>query len=854
MERAVRDSEGAEALVGEPVVECAHPAGHWAARHLFKSVNGGNVVAALCDFVRIAQRGDDAVHHGRIGLQLDPGVGQRAVPGSTLRRRERSVLHDHTGHAGQRQDADIRRVRAALVIGVLHIGERQRIAAGFELPVDAVRLAAADAVDERFRAAVLRKCDGQLIAIRLRGNAVAELQNGGGAQREGKRGRGAGLVLFLIAALKTLQLAVVDPGIRAAISDADRSDGLLGIGDMTDAVVVPLLVGFVADAAGIGLIAGEDLLGAGLRRMALGRNDIGLRFRAAVSAARADDLAGSCAGGRRQNAVIVAAVRILAEVMAERRSIIFAVFSLALRAGEAGVALLGAQRSRDRALAIRFVEGHVLLPRERGIAFADRDERVGQISVLQILVAQRLGIRILPQRAQIIALGDLRGSGVDRAERGAACFADRIAGGEGDLRLHSAEPVHIALDLARDAAGGRAGDLAGVVAAFNVQRVAAAAENAACAAAGRGNVCGVVAAGDSVIVADRAAQNAADAAAAGDSAEVRAVLDHGVLIGVSHKTADVVAGRGDDCVVEAVRDFRSSAAGIADDRARSALAGNCAADGQIVDVGIRAELCKQAGCGVQAGDLTTRAVQLDLFAGADVQPCVFAEVDVGRQNAGDVRVLALCDEPGQLRAGADLVNAVDLRRLGLRRAVPGIRRSFRQRDGEGVFALCRHGDAAGGIFNASAGNGVEVFLGIGLERAVVRDQNGVARAVLQRDSQVLAVDGRAVLILEDQLAGQEFGNLHRERDLRQTAENAGDGRRVEAFLCTLGIGDVAVRRNTGMAALLDRAGQRVGLLRPVFRDGDGQLLPDWVAAEIVDTNIPYTAAGVARKECTIRTF
>ena len=619
---------------------------------------------------------------------------------------------------------------------------------------------------------------------------------------------------------------------------------------MTDAVVVPLLVGFAADAAGIGLIAGEDLLGAGRRRMARGGDGIGLRFHAAVSAARADDLARLRAGGRRQLAVL-AAFRIFAEVMAERWSIIFAVFSLALRAGVAGVALLGAQRSRDRALAIRFVEGHVLLPRERGIAIADRGERVGQISVLQIVSAQRLGIRILPQRAQIIALGDLRGSGVDRAERRAARFAGGVAAGDGDFPLHSAAPVHIALDLARDAAGGRAGELAGVVAACNSHLAAGAADDAAGLAAGRGNFCGVIAAGDGRAVADRAADNAADAAAAGDSAEVRAVLDHGVLIGVADQTADVVAGRGNDRVVEAVFEFRARTAGIADDRARIALAVDGAADGQIVNGGFCAELCKQAGCGVQAGDRIVRAVKRDLFAGADVQPCVFTEVDIGRQNAGNIRVLALCDEPGQLRAGADLVNAVDQLRLGLRRAVPGICRSFRQRDGEGVFALCRHGDAAGGIFNACAGNRVEVFLGIGLERAVVRDQNGVARAVLQRDGQVLPVDGRAALILEDQLAGQEVKLYDRDRDLWQTGEDAGNGGRLKASFCTLGICDAAVRRQVGIAAQLDRAGQRIGILRPVFRDGDGQLLPLRVAAEIINAEL---AARIAHEVGAVRAF
>lgn len=102
------------------------------------------------------------------------------------------------------------------------------------------------------------------------------------------------------------------------------------------------------------------------------------------------------------------------------------------------------------------MEGRVGLPSECGIAAADRAERVGQVGVLEVSFVQRFGVRVRVQRVQIIALGDLGGSSVNRAERGAACFADRIAGGDGDFPLHSAAPVHIALDLTCDAAGGRA--------------------------------------------------------------------------------------------------------------------------------------------------------------------------------------------------------------------------------------------------------------------------------------------------------------------------------------------------------------------------------------------------------------
>ena len=269
-----------------------------------------------------------------------------------------------------------------------------------------------------------------------------------------------------------------------------------------------------------------------------------------------------------------------------------------------------------------------------------------------------------------------------------------------------------------------------------------------------------------------------------------------------------------------------------------------------MDVRIRADLRKQASRGVQAGDLKVCAVKHDLLAGGDVQPCVFAEVDIGRQNAGNVRVLALRDEPCQLRAGADLVNAVFVGlRFGLRLAVPCARCGCLQGDGEFVGAFLLHGDAASGVFNASAGNGVEVFLGIGLERAVFRDRNAVACAVRQRDGQVLAVNGCAILIPENQLAGQEVKLYDRDRDLRQTAENACRLGRVEAGIRAHSIGDAAVRRNAGPARLLDRAAQRVGLLSPELRDGDSQLLPLRVAAEVINAEV---SAGITLEEGAVR--
>ena len=278
-ERALCNGKFTKAKVCEPVVECAHPAGHGTAVKRLQVVNGGDVVAFRADDGVAIQCFHNAAHHGRFVGQLDPGVGQRAFPDSALRLRERGVLHDHAGHAGQRQNADICHIRAALGGVVLHIGERQRVAAGSELLFDAAALLAADSVSQRFRAAAVGcERDGQLVIAVFRGNAVAEAQNSGGAQRKGERGRGAGLVLLLVAALKAVQIGIVDPGVIAVVGNADRGDSLLGVGDVAEAVVVPDRVGFAADGAFVGLIAGEDLLGAVLGCMALGGNEVFLRF------------------------------------------------------------------------------------------------------------------------------------------------------------------------------------------------------------------------------------------------------------------------------------------------------------------------------------------------------------------------------------------------------------------------------------------------------------------------------------------------------------------------------------------------------------------------------------------------
>ena len=81
-QRTVLHGELFEAVVGEPVVQRAHPAGVIAAVHLGQAVDGGDI-AALRAVLRIAlfiQRRHDAVHHGAVGVQVDPLVDQLAVP------------------------------------------------------------------------------------------------------------------------------------------------------------------------------------------------------------------------------------------------------------------------------------------------------------------------------------------------------------------------------------------------------------------------------------------------------------------------------------------------------------------------------------------------------------------------------------------------------------------------------------------------------------------------------------------------------------------------------------------------------------------------------------------------------
>ena len=95
-QRAVLHGELLEAEVGEPVVQRAHPAGFAAAVHLGQSLDRGDIAilrAGLGEVV-LLQRRHDAVHHGAVGVQVDPLIHQLAVPRCAVLHGVGGVLHD----------------------------------------------------------------------------------------------------------------------------------------------------------------------------------------------------------------------------------------------------------------------------------------------------------------------------------------------------------------------------------------------------------------------------------------------------------------------------------------------------------------------------------------------------------------------------------------------------------------------------------------------------------------------------------------------------------------------------------------------------------------------------------------
>ena len=707
---------------------------------------------------------------------------------------------------GDGQAADIGHISAFVAAAVFHIGHGERPCTGGQNAVVGIRLCAADAAGNGVGLRTVAQGDGGLVALLLGGNAEVEGDGALAIQREHEGGGRGGAVRARVAALEALSGAVVGPGILALVRHVGADNAGGGQGHILQTCIGPNRDELIADIAGIGVIGGIDRPRAGALRVA-GGGHIGVAI-------------GLPAQG----------------------------------AGTEGVALLRAG-GRDHRAALGLVEGHVLLPLQSGIAAAGRAKGLCvQLGGFHLLLRQHGGVGV---RRQGVAVGDGGRACVHAAERAVAAgdSAHTVAVGDSGRRHQLTAPVHLALRNAADTAGIAAGaDRAGVVAVGHGNAVAAVAEDAAGVAGGGGDSAGAVAAGDNGAAADEAADDAAHAVAAGDSAVVGAVPDGGGAVGIAHDTAHISACAADGHVAEAALNDDVLAAGITYHRtaAGGGSAGHRAAQGQVLNVRAAADLLKQAAGGVQAGDLMARAVQLDLLAAADIQPGVLAQLDVGSQNAGHIGGLALVHEPGQLRAGGDLIHAaLVLLRLDLAAAVPGGVGGDRQRDGELVCAVLGDGDRAGGILHTLAGDGVKILPGIALEAAVVGHVDHVARGILQGNGQACAGDGLAVAAHKAQLAGEEVRLGQRQRQLGQTGQDAGGAGCVEAGVRAGGIGDAAVGGHARPPGLLDRAGEGIRLAIPILGDGDADALAVRIAAEVVHAEV---AAGIGLEECAVLTL
>ena len=767
--------------------------------------NGGVAVGSLRRHRR------SAVDADRVGQLVAVRVGEDSGQVNGV-----LVVERHTGlrtlggrrgrGVGDGQAADIGHVSAFVAAVVLHIGHGERPCTGGQDAVVGIRLCAADAAGNGVGLRAVAQGDGGLVVALLGGNAEVEGDGALAIQREHEGGGRGGAVRARVAALEALSGAVVGPGILALVrhGGADNAGG--GQGHILQTCIGPNRDELIADIAGVGVIGGIDRPRAGALRVA-GGGHIGVAI-------------GLPAQG----------------------------------AGTEGVALLRAG-GRDHRAALGLVEGHVLLPLQSGIAAAGRAKGLRvQLGGFHLLLRQHGGVGV---RRQGVAVGDGGRACVHAAERAVAAgdSAHTVAVGHSGGGQQAAGPIRLALQHAADTAGIAVGaDRAGVVAVGHGNAVVAVAEDAAGVAGGGGDSAGVVAAGDDGAAADEAADDAAHAAAAGDSAEVGAVPDGGGAVGITHDTAHIAACAADGHVAKAVLNNDVLAIGITYHRtaAGGGSAGHRAAQGQALDVRAAADLLEQTTLGVQAGDLMARAVQLDLLAAVDIQPGVLAQINVSSQNAGHIGSLALVHEPGQLRAGGDLIHAaLVLLGLGLAAAVPGAVGGDRQRDGELVRAVLGDGDRAGGILHALAGDGVKILLGIALEAAVVGHVDHVARGILQGNGQACAGDGLAVAAHKAQLAGEEVRLGQRQRQLGQASQDAGGAGCVEAGVRAGGIGDAAVGGHARPPGLLDRAGEGIRLAVPILGDGDADELAGRVAAEVVHTEV---AAGIGLEECAVLTL
>ena len=95
-QRSGRHGEGRKAVVGEPIVQGSHPAGHGAAVKRRQPRNGADIVVlGACLLVAVLfQCLYNTAHRGRIFIQIYPFLHQCPFPGSALGFRVGGVLHD----------------------------------------------------------------------------------------------------------------------------------------------------------------------------------------------------------------------------------------------------------------------------------------------------------------------------------------------------------------------------------------------------------------------------------------------------------------------------------------------------------------------------------------------------------------------------------------------------------------------------------------------------------------------------------------------------------------------------------------------------------------------------------------
>ena len=281
-QRAVLHGELLEAEVGEPVVQRAHPAGLVAAVHLGQSLDRGDIAilrTGLGEAV-LLQRRHDAVHHGAVGVQVDPLIHQLAVPRCAVLHGVGGVLHDdlhlavvggltHGHHGGL-----IRLVHLGGGSGGLN-GLHARVIGGLYAVAGQTVLHGVQAGDggvlRSLRVAADRcPCDGYGHVIEARGHLQERVGDA---------------LVALEATTAFVEAGVIEAGAQLGgggfqTADRDALDGVLGavdhIGHVAQhtGIVVIIYVRHIHGGAGVGnapALAGNN---AGAVRLALGQRRV----------------------------------------------------------------------------------------------------------------------------------------------------------------------------------------------------------------------------------------------------------------------------------------------------------------------------------------------------------------------------------------------------------------------------------------------------------------------------------------------------------------------------------------------------------------------------------------------------